>query len=64
MIAPCRDCPEKGCGAKHDTCEAFREYREKKDAMAANRVKERLITDTIIEGIERVHKTRKPKGRI
>jgi len=30
--APCKDCPEAGCGSKHDTCEKYREWdRERKD---------------------------------
>lgn len=27
--APCKDCPEKGCGLKHATCEAYIAYRSK-----------------------------------
>lgn len=30
--APCRDCPEKGCGAKHATCEAYIAFRKAADA--------------------------------
>ena len=29
---PCKDCPDKGCGVRHDTCEAFLAWREKVDA--------------------------------
>jgi hypothetical protein len=29
--APCKDCPESGCGSKHDTCERYQEWdRERK----------------------------------
>jgi hypothetical protein len=24
---PCRDCPEKGCGEKHDSCEEYQEWK-------------------------------------
>ena len=33
--SPCVDCPEAGCGIKHDTCEKFLEFREKVDALRA-----------------------------
>ena len=29
--APCKSCPEKGCGAKHTTCEAYIALRKKAD---------------------------------
>lgn len=29
--APCGSCPEKGCGAKHTTCEAYIAFRKKAD---------------------------------
>lgn len=29
--APCKDCPEKGCGPKHATCEAYIAYRKAAD---------------------------------
>ena len=36
--APCGSCPEKGCGAKHATCEAYIEYRKAADAYNKNKV--------------------------
>ena len=27
--SPCCKCPEKGCGAKHDTCGPYQEWNEK-----------------------------------
>lgn len=26
MICPCKTCPNKGCGPKHDTCELYLEW--------------------------------------
>ena len=26
--APCKDCERKGCGAYHDKCEKFKQYKE------------------------------------
>lgn len=31
ISAPCGSCPEKGCGAKHTTCEAYIAFRKKAD---------------------------------
>lgn len=39
--APCRDCSEKGCGAKHATCEAYIAFR--KDADEYNKSKAERI---------------------
>lgn len=36
---PCKECPEKGCGAKHDTCEQYTEWQkqlEKRNAAERN----------------------------
>lgn len=35
---PCGDCPEKGCGAKHATCEAYIAYRKAADAYNKSKV--------------------------
>lgn len=29
--APCKGCPEKGCGEKHATCEAYIAFRREAD---------------------------------
>ena len=26
--APCKDCPKKGCGAYHDKCPEYKEFKE------------------------------------
>ena len=36
--APCKDCPEKGCGAKHATCEAYIAYRKTADEYNKSKV--------------------------
>lgn len=30
--APCKECPRKGCGAYHDKCKEFAEYKAKLEA--------------------------------
>lgn len=37
IIAPCRDCDKKGCGAYHSKCEKFKEFLEQKDVIYRNR---------------------------
>ena len=36
--APCGSCPEKGCGAKHATCEAYIAYRKAADEYNKSKV--------------------------
>ena len=36
--APRKDCPEKGCGAKHATCEAYIAFRKAADAHNKSKV--------------------------
>lgn len=42
MRAPCMDCPERGCGAKHDTCERYQ-------AFVAERAREREERKAVVE---------------
>lgn len=49
--APCGSCPEKGCGAKHATCEANIEYRKAADAYNKNKV------EHINRGMETIGRT-------
>lgn len=32
---PCKDCERKGCGAYHDSCKKYQEYRAKIDTVHA-----------------------------
>ena len=36
--APCKDCLEKGCGAKHATCEAYIAFRKAADEYNKSKV--------------------------
>lgn len=38
--APCGSCPEKGCGAKHTTCEAYIAFRLEADRYKQERLKD------------------------
>ena len=32
MRCPCVDCPDKGCGEKHDTCEGYQAWKAEHNA--------------------------------
>lgn len=49
--APGGSCPEKGCGAKHATCEAYIEYRKAADAYNKNKI------EHINRGMETIGRT-------
>lgn len=31
MIAPCRDCPRRGCGAYHEECPEYQRFRKERN---------------------------------
>ena len=37
MTIPCKDCPDKGCGSRHDTCESYQAWRRENDKVKARR---------------------------
>ena len=49
--APCGSCPEKGCGAKHATCEAYIAYRKAADEYNKSKV------ERIERGMETIGKS-------
>ena len=49
--APCGSCPEKGCGAKHATCEAYIVYRKAADEYNKSKV------ERIERGMETIGKS-------
>ena len=49
--APCGSCPEKGCGAKHATCEAYIAYRKAADEYNKSKV------ERIEHGMETIGKS-------
>lgn len=64
--APCKDCPEKGCGAKHTTCEAYIAFRKAADAYNKNKVerKERWMETSGKSARVRKYDLAKRKGRV
>lgn len=55
-MSPCKDCKEKGCGAKHDTCERYRAFRERKELESQERVKTQTANRLMVDGVMRVTK--------
>ena len=64
--APCGRCPEKGCGAKHMTCEAYIAYRKAADAYNKSKVdhaEQRHITSGMKSKIRRYNRAKR-EGRV
>ena len=51
--APCRDCPEKGCGKKHDTCEAYQKWAQDKIRVKHLMGAEASVDSVIIASVRR-----------
>ena len=39
MKAPCIDCPERGCGAYHDQCKIYKQYKAEAEKLQLKRIK-------------------------
>ena len=64
--APCKDCPEKGCGPKHATCEAYTAYRKAADEYNKSKV-ERAERGRATKGLKasaRKYDSAKRRGRL
>lgn len=40
MIPPCKDCPDKGCGAKHAECSKYLAFKAECESARATRLLE------------------------
>jgi hypothetical protein len=57
MECPCRYCEKKGCGAYHDICEKYKEYREFRESIS--RQKELKVKTYYKKEIKRWQKSKK-----
>ena len=48
-MAPCKTCPERGCGAKHDTCEKYAEWLAQNEARKKANSDERVLDNVILK---------------
>ena len=64
--APCGSCPEKGCGAKHATCEAYIAFRKAADEYNKSKVerKERVMETIGKSARARKYDRAKREGRV
>ena len=64
--APCKDCPEKGCGPKQATCEGYIAFRKVADKKKKNEVerKERWMEISGKSARARKYDREKRKGRV
>ena len=59
MIAPCMDCPNKGCGAYHNECPEYLSWKNEldtKNEKIRNQKETRSMLDQIAMGKERLKK--------
>ena len=62
MVCPCRDCENKGCGAYHDICEKYQDYKRYINRSKSNKLKSDEIRHTINSSIKRMRKAKRSKG--
>lgn len=53
---PCKDCPSKGCGPKHDTCKSYQEWKAEINAVHDKMGAEAQTTGRIVESVLRIKK--------
>jgi len=53
---PCKDCPSKGCGQKHDTCKNYQEWKAEVNAVHDKMDAEAQTTGRIVESVLRIKK--------
>lgn len=58
--APCKDCPRKGCGAYHDECPDYQEFRKERDKLNDELHEKKKSDEIIIQRAIRhkIHRTR------
>lgn len=50
---PCANCPDKGCGSRHDTCEKYQAWDRERKEMLKKRKKEMESNTFKIERIQK-----------
>ena len=58
---PCKDCPERGCGKKHDTCKSYQEWKAEVNAVHHKMGAEAQTTGRIVESVLRIKRKAKKK---
>ena len=60
MDAPCKDCPNAGCGSYHDICEKYLVYREaQKEEYAKRKIASQLEADLTSVECKRIWRNKK-----
>jgi len=57
--APCKDCPDSGCG-RHSDCEKYLEWKaewdKKKNSIMGEQKRERMLNEFSVDGYRKVSK--------
>lgn len=56
---PCKDCPSKGCGPKHDTCAPYQQWLADHLAYKQEAGRQRMIQNAISESVLRIRRKAK-----
>ena len=51
--APCKDCPKKGCGAYHDECPEYQEFRKERNRINEEKREQQKCNEITIERAKR-----------
>jgi hypothetical protein len=64
IINPCKECKSKGCGAYHDKCEPYQEYREMQREKNEKKIKDQKLLDIHFDSIANaINLRKKQRGR-
>ena len=60
--APCKTCPMRGCGSKHDTCRLYQAYRRGREEELRQQKENHEVVSVVIEACKK-EKVRQHKKR-
>lgn len=67
IIAPCYECSQKGCGAYHDSCEKYQEYRKalhnRGSTIRKNKHMHHILNDIQFSGVDKHKKDLKQRNK-
>ena len=61
--APCKTCPDRGCGSRHDTCEKYAEWVALNDRRKADKDRDAIADNVILKHRHVAFRIWQKKGR-
>lgn len=62
MQSPCKFCPERGCGVKHDSCPEYQEFREMRAGISKQRAADAEVYGQMAQTHLRIWKATHKRG--